>query len=81
MAKIIADDAPGAANGLEELLSGLDDACGRRPAPSRTQIEDLKNLRRTIAQMVRAGRWEEAKNCQALALDLLGRDRVDADRG
>lgn len=52
----------------ERLVRNLDDALAVNPAITSQQFDDVQQLSRQMQDLCRAGKLEEAKRCEELAL-------------
>ncbi|MGD8809958.1 MAG: hypothetical protein PVG24_10155 [Gammaproteobacteria bacterium] len=53
------------------LLGEIDEALGRTPALTDSQLDDLRRLRARLEESCRSGDLEEARGCHRLALKLI----------
>ena len=54
-----------------QLLRNIDEALAQNPVLTPEQLEDVRRLRAELQDLSRSGRTDEARRCEALALDII----------
>jgi len=63
----------------DRLVGNLDNALALNPAITEQQFDDVQKLRRELQDHCRAGRLDEAKRCEELALMVIREGAPAAD--
>jgi hypothetical protein len=54
-----------------QLVRNVDEALARNPALTKEQSEDVRRLRADLQDLCRAGKMDEARRCEELALTII----------